>query len=288
MKSKLIIGTAQFGLAYGINNQKGLLAESEVTAILNFATKNNACYLDTAAAYGLSEQRIGNHIKNTNQQFKIITKFKSTPNLNLFDSIDNSLSKLNTNQIETILFHSLKAYQTNIDNLEYFIKSSKQRRFKKLGVSVYDNIEALALVNDEKVEVVQLPFNLFDNELLRAETIKKLKLKRKEIHTRSVFLQGVFFMKNEQIPEHLKHLKPSIDKVQKISNNNNLKLGHLALQYALQKEYIDGVLIGVDSLEQFKQNIEWANQSIPKNVFTEIDSIHIKDKELLNPSLWKI
>ena len=52
---RLILGTAQFGLPYGISNQRGQIPEAEVAAILAEAAKAGIDTLDTAAAYGSSE-----------------------------------------------------------------------------------------------------------------------------------------------------------------------------------------------------------------------------------------
>ena len=59
----------------------------------------------------------------------------------------------------------------------------------------------------------------------------------------------------------------------------------MALQYALQKNYIDRVLIGVDSAEQLKKNIDICSKKtdIPTKI---IDNINIAEGSLLNPINW--
>ena len=76
MIEKLILGTVQFGLDYGINNKNGQMSEQEVFDILDLSKSKGISYLDTAAAYGNSEERIGSYIAQKNDTFfKIITKF---------------------------------------------------------------------------------------------------------------------------------------------------------------------------------------------------------------------
>ena len=53
--SKLVIGTAQFGMDYGISNQTGKVKYSDVKDILNFAYLNKISFVDTARSYGDSE-----------------------------------------------------------------------------------------------------------------------------------------------------------------------------------------------------------------------------------------
>ena len=55
MKNKIILGTAQFGLDYGINNQNGKVSDKDVDQILNYAFESGIKELDTASSYGNSE-----------------------------------------------------------------------------------------------------------------------------------------------------------------------------------------------------------------------------------------
>lgn len=286
--NKLILGTVQFGLPYGINNPNGkLISEAEVYRILQRAISYGINVLDTAAGYGASESRIG-RFQRDQQLFKIITKFSKTESENWEKSLQNSLERMNMNIVDTVMFHSYQAFLENKKNLSEIVESAKGRLFKKMGVSVYNNEELSGLKEVEEVDVVQLPFNLLDNEHQRGEILKELKNSGKEIHTRSCFLQGLFFMEEKNIPEILEPLKPWVKQIKNIAKENNIEPGHLALQYALNKNYIDSVLFGIDSLKQLDQNIRWATQKLPQEIHLEIDKIKVPDPKLLNPSQWLI
>lgn len=287
MQSKLILGTVQFGLEYGINNQVGLISEEKVNEILNRAHLLGVKTLDTASAYGDAEKRIGEFHKN-NKPFRVITKFSKTEGENWEKSLQNSLDRMNMDIVDTVLFHSYEAFLDNKNNLPGIINSAKGRLFKKLGVSVYTNEELLVLKECEEVEVIQLPFNLLDNEFQRGKILQELKKSGKEIHTRSCFLQGLFFRDEENLTGNLMHLKSYLRKIKNTAKENNIEIGHLALQYVLNKNYIDGVLFGVDSIQQLEQNIIWANEKLTNKVFTEIDNIKVAAPDLLNPSKWQI
>ena len=73
MVNQLCIGTAQFGLNYGITNQNGIVNKNEVRKIFQIAKNNKIEFIDTAQTYNESERVIGRIIKNNNF-FKIITK----------------------------------------------------------------------------------------------------------------------------------------------------------------------------------------------------------------------
>ena len=76
MENKLILGTVQFGLDYGINNTTGKLGTNQVLELLKIAYDHGIRILDTAEVYGNAHETIGDfHKKNGNSKFKIITKF---------------------------------------------------------------------------------------------------------------------------------------------------------------------------------------------------------------------
>ena len=58
---RISLGTAQFGLDYGISNKSGKIEPKEVDKILSFAKKNGIKSIDTAQAYGESETVLGKY-----------------------------------------------------------------------------------------------------------------------------------------------------------------------------------------------------------------------------------
>lgn len=78
--SNLAIGTAQFGMDYGISNRLGKVRKKEVFKILKlfYADGNNV--LDTARLYGNSEKVTGDYIRMFCKcKYRIITKAGSEP-----------------------------------------------------------------------------------------------------------------------------------------------------------------------------------------------------------------
>ena len=106
---KIILGTVQFGLDYGINNKIGKPDNNEVKSILDYAFDNKINFLDTAEAYGNSHERIGEYHANSNNKFKVITKFSSSrldlPK-NISQRINHHLKILNIDSIYCYMFHN--------------------------------------------------------------------------------------------------------------------------------------------------------------------------------------
>ena len=281
MLGKISLGTVQFGLEYGINNTKGQTTREEVSKILNRCEKVGIVNIDTAAAYGNAEDVLGEVIQSEglSNSFQITTKCKGDGISNLSLSTRESLQKLRVEKLYCQMFHS---YQ-NFKNTEDLIKPDG---VDKLGVSVYTNEELLNSIKDPKISVVQCPFNLLDNDSIRGESLRKAKEKGVEIQVRSAFLQGLFFMGRNSLPPALKELRSSLEELDQICSDNQITMSHLALGYCLSKDYIDKVIIGVDSLKQLNINIEAIKTSLPKFILEEIDEITVIDLKLLNPTNW--
>ena len=188
------------------------------------------------------------------------------------------------------MFHSFSDYKKYYHFFKDELLELKLKGIiKKIGVSVYTNEELINVIKNKNISLIQLPFNLLDNHSLRSEPILIAKKKGVEIHSRSAFLQGLFFKPLETITGNLTGLKTDLKKINIQTKNKNIDIATLALNYPIQKDYINKVLIGVDSLAQLKQNINCLNTSSNLNsLFSDMDTITIKNKELLNPSLWKM
>jgi len=292
MNSKLILGTVQFGLNYGINNTIGKMSEDKVFELLENAYDLGIKTLDTAEAYGNAHIVISNFHKQSKKRFNIISKYSSSNfdyPIDLVERIQVHCSSFNVNYLEGYMFHSYNDFKMNINNDPNVLDNIKNSGLvKKIGVSVYANDEIENLLNFKNINLIQLPFNLFDNEYQRKEILEKVKKRNIEIHTRSVFLQGLFFKDINTLTNCLLPLKHNLSKLSLILKNYNISMDSLALNYPLNKTYIDKVLIGVDSLEQLKNNIKVTENDFDKSIYEKIDCIQIKNTKLLNPSNWKI
>lgn len=286
-KGKIILGTVQFGLNYGISNSKGQVTKSEVFKILKTAQDAGVQCLDTAAAYGDSEQRIGEYHRKSNVEFKVITKFHTQSNLNVAEQINDALTRLNKTSLEVVLYHSFKDYRQYLQDLEVLVQLKREGKIGKIGVSVYSNEEIDFLLNDDSIEVIQLPFNLLDNDTQRGDVLKKAKGRGKVIHIRSVFLQGLFFKDLNELPEALYPLKNYLTELMRIASDAKLTIAELALNYTLAQTYIDGVLIGVDSEDQLIENLRALKKPLSEQIIQQINALRVTDTDLLNPVNWK-
>ena len=289
MNSKLILGTVQFGLKYGINNTIGKPKKEEVLSLLKVAYNSGIRLLDTAEAYGNANQLIGNyHKKQDNFKFKIITKFPHQIKHNLIKSkVLEYIDLMNVNTLDVMMFHSFDSFQSNYNSLDTLNELKSEGLIKNIGVSVYTNDQLKSLLNEDLITVVQLPFNLLDNFNVRGDLINQLKIKGKVIHIRSAFLQGLFFKKSSDVISVVQALKPHLKTLNKIVKKQGCSMEELALSYCIKQKNIDNVIIGVDSISQLNANIKAAAYEVNEEALKCINKINVENLDLLNPSLWK-
>lgn len=277
MKSKLVLGTVQFGLQYGVNSA-GRPSEEAVKSILSEAAKGGVKTLDTSSAYGNSEEILGECI-TPDEIFRIVSKYPKgeSPVTEMFNT---SLKRLKVSHLYGYLLHHFEVYKNNPKVWEEFVALKESGKVQKIGFSLYSP-EELEFVLDKKspFDLIQVPFNILDKKFL--PLMKELHEKGVEIHVRSTFLQGLFFKDRETLPEKLKPMKKYLLQLDDYSKATGLSISEIALNYNLQNPFIDGVLIGVDNVEQLKINLDSV-----KNTPIDIE-IEVKEQELLNPVNWK-
>jgi len=296
--NKLVLGTVQFGLDYGINNQNGKPAREKSIEMLNFAHNRGIKTFDTAYAYGDAEEILGEFLQNINsdEKVKIITKLK--PNIllvsqdEIYDIIANnfkeSLKRLKRDYVDGYLLHTPEYIReekivTALNDLK------KLGLVKKIGVSIYEEEDAIFAAKLDVVDYIQVPYSIFDQRLDKTDFFQLAKKNKKTIFGRSAFLQGLFFMSEERIPSHLQNVKVYFRELDKIISKYNLSRGQIALLFSLKNKNIDYVVFGVDNVEQLQEDINIAEQDIDcEQCIKELKDKFVNiEKNIIFPSLWK-
>lgn len=284
--SKLILGTVQFGLNYGINNLTGKPSEEKVFQMLEYAWNHGVNHLDTADEYGTAPQLIGEFIVDTGKKFEVNTKFKG--NLSLRTQVMKTLDSLKLDSLNSYFYHTFKDFASYPALLEELVQLRSEKLIGRIGVSVYGNDEFTEVLRSAEVDVVQLPFNLLDNRFQRSELLTEAKQKGKEIHARTVFLQGLFFKPIDLVPDFLRPLVPYLEKLHRLAAEYEFTMDQLALLYVLNQPEIDYAIIGVDNLDQLQYNISLEYRNLPSELMKTINEIQVKEQEieLLYPKNW--
>lgn len=270
---KIGIGTVQFGTDYGISNTQGQTPPDEVTRILEICRQYGVTLLDTASAYGEAEKVIG---ANDLKGFRIVSKFMPPEILSIEDQLKQSLTNLYRDSLYGYLAHRPKDLLNNPAQWVVLQQLKDLGRIKKIGFSLNKPAELHALIKENMIpDLVQLPFNYFDKRF--ENDLELLKRYNCEIHTRSVFLQGLFFKKTEELSLFFDQVKPVIQRLQRDYSS----LAQSLLMHVLQHPLIDRVIIGVNNSKQLLSNLTGFGPT------EELPPIQIEiPDEILIPSNW--
>jgi aryl-alcohol dehydrogenase-like predicted oxidoreductase len=294
---KLCLGTAQFGLDYGVRGNKRQTYDESITCIQMAVFKYGITMIDTASAYGDSEQLLGAFFsKNPECKKNVFVVSKLAPDAlknvsankyesKIINQAENSLSRLNLDKLNGFLLHSATdIFQDKI--IEALAILKKNGLVDNIGISVYEPEEAMAAVNNKFIDYIQVPYNIFDQRLDEIGFFKMANKNRKVIFARSVFLQGLLMMK--KIPDYLSYSNPYVKKFQKICDSYSFTYSDACINYVLANVNIDYIVMGVDNPDEIERNV-LALKTLPNMNFIDECKSSFKhlDRNILNPSLWK-
>ena len=303
----MVLGTAQFGLTYGIVNTNGQPTQHQVNTLVRIAVANGVQYFDTASAYGESEQVLGKALSGGwESRATIITKLSPLADcpadapINLVkayveQSIYKSCHALRMISLDVLMLHraqQLTAWQGAAWQMLCDLK--QQNIVRRLGVSVQSPEEALSALDFEAIEFIQLPFNILDYrwDVVIEKIIQVREYRSLIVHARSALLQGLLATSRmdlwqraccQNAAEVIEWLQSKADKY------TTGDVVDLSLRYVFSQPWIDGVVIGVETKEQLIDNLVKTNGG---NWADGVVSSIVADRprvpaETLNPAEWK-
>lgn len=281
---KIALGTVQWGLDYGIANTHGIPSDEALKSIFALANKNGIDLFDTAVQYGEAEKRVGQF---SNPEHRIITKIGNfTPQNSLKIQLDNSFKHFKREKIYGCLFHDIEELTKNNDLWTELLEYKATGKISKIGYSLYEPQELLDLLEAGlHPDLIQLPYSILDRKF--EPYFEQLKSIDTEIHIRSVFLQGLYFMSIEALSSKFNDLKGTLKEVEEIATEFGLTKVELALNYVLKNKYVDYAIIGVEQSSQLKEIINASKIVFSKSIEERLNALSVENPTLLNPSNWK-
>lgn len=303
---KLVLGTAQLGLDYGITNTYGKPDQTTAEKIVKTAIVNGAKFIDTARAYGDSENVLGAILSTGwTGRSNVITKLSPLIDETLID-ISNSIEY----SVDSSVYHSCKALRTeSIDALLLHRASQmtifggkiwsrllfhrQQGLIRSLGVSVQSPEELENILSIQEVEVIQLPYNVLDWrwDSIISKVIEEKKIRNLTIHIRSTLLQGLLTSQNQD-----KWRKAHVENAELIMDwleiNQKLigakSIAEFCLRFVNSLNWVDGIVVGVETIEQLLENINFI--CLPEICSSQLEVIlksrPILEQKTLNPASW--
>lgn len=283
---KLALGTAQFGNGYGVSRSQETVSDREVNQILRLAEKAGLDLIDTAIAYGNSEERLG--CANI-AEFKVISKLPpfdrnaSSADNFIAHGIRSSTRRLGIPKLHGLLLH--EAQDWNCTSVRAgLLKNKAEGRCSKIGVSIYSPTDLDRLADWRCLDVVQAPVNIFDRRLEASGWQKRLYDSGIEIHARSIFLQGLLTMQYSTVPPYFNQWSHLLKIWSDWLSSSNTSGIDACIRFVNQTKEITRVVVGVETAWQLSQVLKsFENDAGPK-----LPNFDCDDENLLNPSFWDL
>ncbi len=284
---KLALGTAQFGLSYGIANGTGQVSRVEAKKIFDFAVFQGIDTIDTAIAYGDSEACLG---ELGVSDMKVVTKLPPLPDL--YDDVKQwdspqvleSIGRLGCHKIYALMLHRSSDLLGSSGKQLYRAMSrlKEDHLVNKIGVSIYSPVELETIWSRFTLDIVQAPFNIIDQRILTTGWLHRLQNEGVELHTRSSFLQGLLLIPRKSIPLKFSKWNALWDRWSDWMIKSDISAAKVCLDFVQSFNQIERIVVGADNLVQFYQVVSLANE--PPRL--EFPNIICDDEKLINPVNW--
>lgn len=294
--ANLALGTAQWGMHYGVTNSTGRLNRQTIVEILKFAAQIGVVILDTARSYGDSEEVIGENLPREHD-WKIYTKLDAALTISDLDrqsqreaaeeSLRQSRSALGKERLDAVMLHRPALYGS--EAWKVLVEQREDDRIGMIGYSALTTADADAALEFDDVEVVQVASSLLDQRLLRSDWFERANNKGVHIVLRSVYLQGAGLMQAKGLPDFLLPLREVLTKIDEWAFNHNVDR-ITAFLAAVRSYPVDVVLVGCESLEQLTSTVDSWREAASSHLQSNITQLHelvpILPVEIIDPSKW--
>ena len=291
---RLVLGTAQLGMLYGVDNTSGQPDTQRCEDLVKIAWEGGIRDFDTAQAYGESEINLGNVFKKLNiaEEVRVTTKVSDhlSPDraVELKNAIADSISRLGVTHLFALLLHQEESLDRWDEDLkELYTGLVADGLTENIGISVYSPDKALKAVKTDGISIVQVPSNILDRRFENAGIFQVAEDYSKTIFVRSIFLQGLLLMNVKDLSRSMAFAARTVEKFHGLARKAGVPINHLALGYVREAYPHARIIFGAETPEQVAINLSAWKSPLPglwieeaKELFCDVEI------KILNPSLW--
>lgn len=296
----LVLGTVQLGMEYGVANRTGKPAISKAVAIVAAAWEAGVRCFDTAQAYGESENILGVAFKELKiaETAKVVSKLSFSshpqPDTTLLHSVRSSLENLGVPRLDGLLVHNPTGAGSWQDGLGAGLAAVQRAGLTKhIGASIYGVEEGGAYLDIPDISLLQLPFNVFDQDAHQKGFFAAARKRECLLHVRSVFLQGLLLMEPEDFPHRLKKALPWATRFTELCRRVGLAKRKVSLAYAYWRAKPFPLVVGAETPEQILENcrdlqavLAFSEEELEQLARQVDQALWVQDKAIVNPARW--
>ena len=296
---KLCLGTAQLGMGYGIRGgAKPSL--SAALSLLDIAVERGVDAMDTATAYGDAEAVLGRFFDSrpeVRDGVSVVSKF----GMGVFDGADRhaypdrlkravleSLARIGKDRLYGYLCHVSDAVRNEVV-ISAMAEVKRDGLADHVGFSVYEAEEAILAIKSGVVDLLQVPFSVFDQRMLHAGVLELAQRRGVEVHSRSAFVQGLALMDVAEVPDWLAGARRLVRDLEALCAAAGISRRRLALAFVRRRHEISHLVFGVDNVRQLGEIIDDFAGPVPEEVIEEAERMFTDvDPRLVMPNKWRM
>lgn len=288
--SRIALGTVALGLDYGApgsNIQRPDFKSAE--QLLNGALDYGVNLIDTARAYGDSEEIIRKAIGHRRSEFILASKVVPSPGdpTSTRQSVEQSLRALNVDMIDIIQIHCRPDDRAPDEaTTQALLELQRQGRIRHLGASVYGEETALAAIGMGCFDILQVAYSVLDRRPEK-EVLSAAQQKGVRVLARSVLLKGVLSDRYRTLPPSLAALRQCVESLLEVAGFSSERLPELAYRYVLSESSLDFALSGATSLRELEETLQWVTAGpLSAEIVSKIRGSEAPAESILNPANW--
>jgi aryl-alcohol dehydrogenase-like predicted oxidoreductase len=298
-----VLGTVQLGLVYGAANVTGMPDESTAGELLAAAAAAGVTHLDTARAYGESEQRVGKALgRGLSEHLRVVTKVRPLDDVPadaapgwgqeaVLASAQTSLRLLGTDSVDALLLH--RAADWERPGVRDGLVHLRTEGFARVvGASLSTPDELVRLLADPEVGYVQLPFNLLDRRWTAEEVVTAIEARPDVVvSVRSTYLQGLLVNPEARWPANAGLDRADVGRTitALVEELRRESAADLCLAWVLGHPWVTSVVVGAETPAQVRESALLAGRPplTPAEIARVVEALPPGGEDLVDPSRWR-
>lgn len=292
--SRLCLGSAQFGMDYGVANRVGVPSPAEIREIISVAYAGGVRWFDTAQTYGEAEQRLGEALRELGitRDVHVVSKLDpaagalSRDDLQL--SFEQSLNRLGLDSLGALMLHRPESLDGWGNGLGEFVTAARAAgAIGGFGVSVYRPADLDGINGRPEIQALQCPLNALD----RRFADPALYSNGTRLFFRSVYLQGLLLLEPDEIQRKLPEAEGPVAQVRRFVEDREIGLKEFLLGVSLAAFPDSFVVLGVETVEQMRENLALLPRAQSDEVRSAVEDWVRQNRSfpdsVVNPTRWR-